>query len=51
MDRIKSAKQEAMRRTLYAVAYSGKVDSGAARHIACERSSGLLWVSFCENEM
>lgn len=45
------AKQEAMRRTLYAGAYSGKVDSGAARHIVCERSRGLLWVRFCENEM
>lgn len=46
-----SAKQEAMRRTLYAVAYSGKVDSGAARHIVCERSRGLLRVSSRENEM
>lgn len=46
-----SAKQEAMRRTLYAVAYSGKVDSGAARHVVCERCRGLLWVSFCENDM
>lgn len=51
MDRINSAKQEAMRRTLYAVAYSGKVGSGAARHIVCERSRGLLWLSFYENEM
>lgn len=46
-----SAKHETMRRTLYAVAYSGKVDLGAVWHIVCQRSRELLWVSFCENEM